>query len=94
MTFAPPSLDILTAENILANGPVQQDQLPIDRQRSSDLRTSDPDFELLEELGIAGGNWRAEFTTFRLPQKLPPTRHIVVGNLPVGWLYWTPEAII
>jgi hypothetical protein len=50
-----PSLGILTAENVLADGPVQQDQLPVDRQRSSDLRTPNPDFELLEELGITGG---------------------------------------
>ena len=42
-------------QNIPPNGPVEQDQLPVDGQGGPDLGRPDPLFELLEELGVADG---------------------------------------
>ena len=50
-----PTLCFLPGEDIPANGPIEENQLAIDGERSTNLGDTDASFELLEELLVAGG---------------------------------------
>jgi hypothetical protein len=53
-----PTLCSLPGEDIPANGPIQENQLAIDREGSTNLGGTNASFEFLEELWVAGGSWR------------------------------------
>jgi hypothetical protein len=53
--LGPPPFGVLTLKNVPADRPVQQDQFPVDGQGGPNLGAPDARFELLQELGIAGG---------------------------------------
>ena len=55
-----PALASLPGEDIPADRPLEEHQLPVDGQRRPDLSAADALLELLEELGVAGRGLQGE----------------------------------
>ena len=54
--FRSPVFPLLPVENIAADLPVEQDQLPVDRQRRAKLRRANPPVQVGEKLSVTIGN--------------------------------------
>jgi len=50
-----PALGLLAVENLAANGPLEQNQLPADGLGGADLGRVDAGLQLLKEFGVSGG---------------------------------------
>ena len=61
-----PTLCSLLGEDIPANRPIEENQLAIDRERSTNLGGTDASFEVLEEFVVAGGELEAFLHEFSL----------------------------
>jgi len=76
-----PTLGSLPGEDIAANRPIEEHQLAIDRERSTNLGGTDASLEVLKEFVVAGGQLEAFFHAFSLAQIFTTTIDIVVGNI-------------